>query len=161
MEKYVAVGRAGPRADARADAAGRADLDRRGLSRPLRDGAPAPGEPGRRRSPASPGASRTRSASRVSVGLSYNKFLAKIASDLDKPRGFAVIGRAEAVAFLADKPVGIIPGVGQAARRKLAQAGLRPIGDLRDGRPRRDPARRSARTGRACCASPAASTRAR
>ena len=39
----------------------------------------------------------------VSIGLSYNKFLAKIASDLDKPRGFAVIGRAEAEAFLSDK----------------------------------------------------------
>ncbi|MFN3670319.1 MAG: DNA polymerase IV [Bosea sp. (in: a-proteobacteria)] len=68
----------------------------------------------------------------VSVGLSYAKFLAKVASDMDKPRGFSFIGRAEAVAFLAGKPVGLIPGIGQASAAKLAEAGFRLIGDLRD-----------------------------
>ncbi len=66
----------------------------------------------------------------VSIGLSYNKFLAKIASDLDKPRGFAVIGRGEARAFLAGKPVGLLWGVGEAMRRRLAADGIRRIGDL-------------------------------
>ncbi len=66
----------------------------------------------------------------VSIGLSYNKFLAKVASDLDKPRGFAVIGRAEAKAFLAPKPVSLIWGVGAALKAKLAQRGIATIGDL-------------------------------
>ncbi|MCG8355419.1 MAG: DNA polymerase IV [Kiloniellales bacterium] len=67
----------------------------------------------------------------VSIGLSYNKFLAKVASDLDKPRGFAVIGRAEAMDFLAPQPVGLIWGVGKALRTTLARDGIRLIGDLR------------------------------
>jgi DNA polymerase-4 len=67
----------------------------------------------------------------VSVGLSYAKFLAKVASDMDKPRGFSIIGRGEAVAFLACKPVTLIPGIGQATAAKLAEAGFRLIGDLR------------------------------
>ncbi len=67
----------------------------------------------------------------VSVGLSYNKFLAKIASDLDKPRGFSVIGRAEACDFLRDKPVGLLWGVGAALDRRLARDSIRLIGDLR------------------------------
>ena len=66
----------------------------------------------------------------ASVGLSYNKFLAKVASDLDKPRGFSVIGRGEARAFLAARPVGIVWGVGQAMRRKLARDGIRTVGQL-------------------------------
>ncbi|MCX7325482.1 MAG: DNA polymerase IV [Hyphomicrobiales bacterium] len=66
----------------------------------------------------------------VSVGLSYAKFLAKIASDMNKPRGFSILGRAEAVAFLAARPLGILPGVGKAAVEKLAELGFRRVGDL-------------------------------
>jgi DNA polymerase-4 len=66
----------------------------------------------------------------VSIGLSYNKFLAKVASDLDKPRGFAVIGRAEAPAFLAEKPVGLIWGVGKALQQQLAKDGITHIAQL-------------------------------
>jgi len=66
----------------------------------------------------------------VSIGLSHNKFLAKIASDLEKPRGFSVIGREETVRFLSDKPIGLIWGVGQAMDRKLERDGLRVIGQL-------------------------------
>jgi DNA polymerase-4 len=66
----------------------------------------------------------------ASIGLSYNKFLAKIASDLNKPRGFAVIGRAEAKAFLAPKPVGLLWGVGKALQTKMRQDGIATIGHL-------------------------------
>ncbi len=66
----------------------------------------------------------------VSVGLSCNKFLAKIASDLDKPRGFAVLGGAEAAGFLAPRPVTQIFGVGKAAQARLARDGLRTVDDL-------------------------------
>ncbi|MEZ5666239.1 MAG: DNA polymerase IV [Alphaproteobacteria bacterium] len=67
----------------------------------------------------------------ASVGLSYNKFLAKVASDLDKPRGFAVIGRAEAPAFLAQQPVSIIWGVGPRFGETLRRDGFATIADLR------------------------------
>jgi DNA polymerase-4 len=66
----------------------------------------------------------------VSVGLSVNKFLAKIASDLDKPRGFATLDQADAVALLADRPVGFIYGVGPATAERLSQRGFRVIADL-------------------------------
>ncbi|HMO06268.1 MAG TPA: DNA polymerase IV [Paracoccaceae bacterium] len=67
----------------------------------------------------------------ISVGLSHNKFLAKMASDIDKPRGFAVIGRAETAEFLAPLPVRAIWGVGVAGQAALEAAGIRTIADLR------------------------------
>jgi DNA polymerase-4 len=66
----------------------------------------------------------------VSVGLSVNKFLAKIASDLDKPRGFATLDQDDAVAMLADRPVSFIYGVGPATAEKLSQRGFRKISDI-------------------------------
>ncbi|MBI5264856.1 MAG: DNA polymerase IV [Bradyrhizobium sp.] len=66
----------------------------------------------------------------VSVGLSSNKFLAKIASDLDKPRGFATLDQEQARVMLAEKPVGFIFGVGPATQERLVQRGFRTIGDL-------------------------------
>lgn len=65
-----------------------------------------------------------------SIGLSHNKFLAKIASDLDKPHGFSVIGKAETIDFLRPRPVRLIWGVGQAAQDSLDKAGIRSFADL-------------------------------
>jgi DNA polymerase-4 len=67
----------------------------------------------------------------VSIGLSANKFLAKIASDLDKPRGFSVLSQEEAAAFLAPKPVTFIWGVGKVLGQTLVRDGYRTIADLR------------------------------
>jgi DNA polymerase-4 len=72
----------------------------------------------------------------VSIGLSFNKFLSKVASDLDKPRGFSVIGRAEAVDFLDKRPVTLLPGVGKAFAQSLARDGIFTIGDVRRRRPK-------------------------
>jgi DNA polymerase-4 len=66
----------------------------------------------------------------ASIGLSGNKFLAKVASDLDKPRGFAVLGLSEAQAFLAPKPVSFIFGVGKASAARFARDGFHHIADL-------------------------------
>lgn len=73
----------------------------------------------------------TRIGVTASIGLSCNKFLAKLASDLDKPRGFAVIGRVEAESVLAPMPVSRIWGVGAALHRKLRADGITRIGQLR------------------------------
>jgi DNA polymerase-4 len=65
-----------------------------------------------------------------SIGLSHNKFLAKVASDLNKPRGFSVIGKAETNSFLLDKPIGLIWGVGAVAKESLGKAGIQTFSDL-------------------------------
>jgi DNA polymerase-4 len=71
----------------------------------------------------------------VSVGLSHNKFLAKIASDLDKPRGFAIIGKAETVEFLAGHPVSLIYGVGKVFTETLRKDGYETIAQLQQADP--------------------------
>lgn len=65
-----------------------------------------------------------------SIGLSHNKFLAKVASDLDKPRGFSIIGAEETASFLKDKPVRLIWGVGNQTQISLEKAGIRTFSDL-------------------------------
>ncbi len=66
----------------------------------------------------------------ASIGLSHNKFLAKIASDLDKPSGFSVIGKAETLDFLASQKVTKIWGVGKAMAKKLESDGITMIAQL-------------------------------
>ena len=66
------------------------------------------------------------------MGLAPNKFLAKLASDLEKPRGFSVIGAAEAKEVLAAMPVGRIWGVGKVFQKKLEKDGIRTIGQLQE-----------------------------
>jgi DNA polymerase-4 len=68
----------------------------------------------------------------VSVGLSHSLFLAKIASDLQKPFGFSVVGKEETLDFLKNKPVGIISGVGQKTQEILMSLGITQVGHLRD-----------------------------
>jgi len=68
----------------------------------------------------------------ASVGLAPNKFLAKLASELEKPRGFSVIGAAEAKHVLAAMPVGRIWGVGKVFQKKLENDGIRMIGQLQE-----------------------------
>ena len=72
----------------------------------------------------------------VSIGLAPNRLLAKLAAERDKPRGFAVIGAAEAAAILAPEPVGILPGVGPVQARRLAGLGFATLGQIQALSPR-------------------------
>jgi len=83
----------------------------------------------------------------VSIGLSYNKFLAKMLSDLNKPRGFAVVGRADARDFLTNQPVRLIWGVGKVFEQRLARDNIHIIGQLR-AYPERELVGRYGRMGR-------------
>ena len=66
----------------------------------------------------------------ASVGLAPNKFLAKLASDMEKPHGFVVIRKEEAASLLAPLPVGKVFGIGRSAKDRLAQYGIERIGQL-------------------------------
>jgi DNA polymerase-4 len=68
----------------------------------------------------------------VSIGLSHNKFLAKLASDIDKPKGFSIIGEAETLSFLAKLPVGRLWGVGKAMQARLERDGIRYVSQLQN-----------------------------
>ena len=65
-----------------------------------------------------------------SIGLSHNKFLAKVASDLNKPNGFSIIGKQETEKFLFNKPVNILWGVGAGTQEKLEAMGIKTLSDL-------------------------------
>ena len=66
-----------------------------------------------------------------SIGLSHNKFLAKLASDLDKPRGFSIISQRETLDLLAPLPIKKIWGAGPVLQRKLQSDGIQTFADLR------------------------------
>lgn len=66
----------------------------------------------------------------ISVGLASNKFLAKTASEADKPRGFFALSIDEASDYLADKSVRIIGGVGAQFEKKLNADGIRTVADI-------------------------------
>ena len=66
----------------------------------------------------------------ISIGLSYNKFLAKIGSDLDKPRGFSIIGQSDVMKILRNKPISNILGVGAKTKIILESNGISTINDL-------------------------------
>lgn len=67
----------------------------------------------------------------ASVGVAPNKFLAKLASDLEKPDGFTVIPKDQIQQILDPLPVRRIWGVGKATEAKMARLGLHTIADLR------------------------------
>jgi DNA polymerase-4 len=67
-----------------------------------------------------------------SVGVSFNKFLAKLTSDLCKPNGLMVIDERQAEEILPGLPVGRLWGVGPATEEKMHQMGLRTIGDVQN-----------------------------
>lgn len=60
----------------------------------------------------------------ASAGISFNKFLAKVASDVNKPNGITTIPPEKALQFLADLPIRKFHGVGKATERKMHQLGI-------------------------------------
>ena len=67
----------------------------------------------------------------ASAGVSYNKFLAKIASDMDKPDGLYVIKPDQALAFIEGLSIGKFHGIGPATESKMNKLGIHTGADLR------------------------------
>jgi DNA polymerase IV len=121
---------ADPRDDGRPDPGGRTPVARRGVPRPVGHRAPA-WRPARGDAARLVRRMETELGITGSIGLSHNKFLAKVASDLDKPRGFRRDRKAETAEFLRDrKPVRLIWGVGEVGQAALEAAGIRTFADL-------------------------------
>jgi DNA polymerase IV len=66
-----------------------------------------------------------------SVGISENRLLAKIVSELGKPAGLVVLSRGEALERFAESPPGLIPGIGPKTAGRLQQIGIRTLSELR------------------------------
>jgi DNA polymerase-4 len=67
----------------------------------------------------------------ISIGLSENKFLAKLASSFEKPRGFTIIGKSEKLEFIKSLHVNNIPGIGPSLQKKCEKNSIMTIDDLR------------------------------
>lgn len=68
----------------------------------------------------------------ASIGIASNKFLAKLASDFQKPNGLTLIPDRDKVAFLQPLPVRVIPGVGRVTEEILQRAGMHRLADVQD-----------------------------
>lgn len=73
---------------------------------------------------------RERTGLSCSVGIGPNKLVAKVASDAEKPAGFVVLTRAQACERFASSPPGLVPGIGPKTAARLADMGLRTLGEL-------------------------------
>ena len=71
----------------------------------------------------------------ISVGISYNKFLAKLATELGKPDGLRIITRADTTTVLSPLPVSYLWGVGEKSRQQLQRMGINTIGELAEMNP--------------------------
>lgn len=84
----------------------------------------------------------------ISVGVGPNRLVAKVASDLEKPRGFVALGREDACRRLADRPPRMLPGIGPKTAERLDALGLATIGALQAADEARLAERFGARQGR-------------
>jgi DNA polymerase IV len=78
---------------------------------------------------------RARTGLSASVGIGPNKVVAKVASDLEKPRGLVLLSREEACARFADSPPRLVPGVGPRTAERLARMGIDTLAALREADP--------------------------